>query len=620
MTLFKQKGSRADWGNWRPIALLPIFRKIFEGTIAQFITRDGFHVAQGGFQPSKSTLDQVASLNHACHIAKRKKKPVYMVFLDIWAAFDTVDRNLLYDKLKNRVPTTILRIIEQLLSHSNATIIADGKQSRTFPLKAGVPQGSTISPFLYNVLINELFHELQQANIDILVNGSLIKTDNLEAIFQLGFADDIALITTDPEAMQKALNICMDYSIRTNFRWKPSKCVSISSDEDAQFTIYGEPIQTAEVFNYLGIPFRHTGIDSKLLVEQNIAKATKASFYMQKLGVNGFGFQPYRCVLAWKSYVRSCLEYGIAVTPLDSHDLKRLDRCQRDTLRKIFSSGSNSSLDVMLRLADADSYQFRAKELQARWIKRALHANELNSMVKRWLLDAINDMSSPFRQLMKNNKVWDLMYDQSNLAGTPLESLWTQRRTSRGSVLRQNQFIGYDTNDPFSEAKYVKQPSDIKDAVRKQWWQDHYRKLQESDSGILVRDIPPSKGSPLKHLTLSKEQRRQLLCWWLGVLPGHKRNQYCYICRTIMEPSNRRAHASRCITALGIQLPSAELVNSISTGNEAQAPLWKASTDGITNAIWLMYSHKDWDPGEGWAALVFQALEAVVTNCLRYTF
>ena len=90
-----------------------------------------------------------------------------------------------------------------------------------------------------------------------------------------------------------------------------------------------------------------------------------------------------------------------------------------------------------------------------------------------------------------------------------------------------------------------------------------------------------------------------------------------------MNINQRRAHAARCISTMNFALPAADLVRSsidLLPDNESHALAWKASDDGVTNAIWLMYSHKHWDPGDRWFALVFQALQAVISNCLRYTF
>ena len=264
----------------------------------------------------------------------------------------------------------------------------------------------------------------------------------------------------------------------------------------------------------------------------------------------------------------------------------------------------------MLRLADADSYRLRAKELQARWLRRALHAQEHKSMVKHWLLDAINDMSSPTRLLMTKNPVWDLMYNIAKLNNKPLAALWTKQNTDRANIMRQRTFIGYDIDNPFEDARHVKHPDEIRTQVRQEWWHN----------GKLVRDLPPITGSPLKHLFLPKEHRRQLLSWWLGSLPGHKRSQTCHISQEEMAIHARRAHAARCVETLGLLLPPIEFFETNYNGTDTHALQRKASNDNITNAIWLMYSHQQWDPDEGWAAIVFQALQAVVSRCLRYTF
>ena len=73
----------------------------------------------------------------------------------------------------------MVRCLCELLSNRRFTLRAsDGRLSRPRPLKNGVPQGSTLSPLLFNIYISDLPHTQSQ---------------------QYGYADDLALLYVDKD-------------------------------------------------------------------------------------------------------------------------------------------------------------------------------------------------------------------------------------------------------------------------------------------------------------------------------------------------------------------------------------------------------------------------------------
>ena len=97
------------------------------------------------------------------------------VFVDLTAAYDTVWRRGLMLKLLWMLPNRhMVRFISELISnHSVVVKTSGGQQSRLKRINNGVPQGSVLSPLLFNVYIADL----------PLTNSK-----------KYGYADDIALL------------------------------------------------------------------------------------------------------------------------------------------------------------------------------------------------------------------------------------------------------------------------------------------------------------------------------------------------------------------------------------------------------------------------------------------
>ena len=91
--------------NYRPIALTIISRRVYERVILSRIKHklELLHRSQGGFRPQRSTLDQCFSLDE---IIKKYPSSEH-AFLDIKAAFDSVNRQILWSNLVFHFPTLI---------------------------------------------------------------------------------------------------------------------------------------------------------------------------------------------------------------------------------------------------------------------------------------------------------------------------------------------------------------------------------------------------------------------------------------------------------------------------------------------------------------------------------
>ena len=166
--------------SYRPISLLCVPYKILERLIyarVEPLVDPLLPKEQAGFRRGKSTVDQVVLLTQNIKAFEAKKK-AGVVFVDLTAAYDTVWHRGLICKLLRLLPDKhMVKMIMELLRNRSFTLTTgDSKQSRLRRLKNGVPQGSVLAPFLFNIytydLLSMIFRKLAYADDLALLHSS----------------------------------------------------------------------------------------------------------------------------------------------------------------------------------------------------------------------------------------------------------------------------------------------------------------------------------------------------------------------------------------------------------------------------------------------------------------
>ena len=104
--VFKKSGSPLEMNNYRPIAIINAFSKIFEKIISKrlvsFLTQNNFFFQeQFGFLQGRSTNHAVMKILNIITSALNEGKYSILVLLDVQKAFDSVKHSILLYKLEN---------------------------------------------------------------------------------------------------------------------------------------------------------------------------------------------------------------------------------------------------------------------------------------------------------------------------------------------------------------------------------------------------------------------------------------------------------------------------------------------------------------------------------------
>lgn len=334
--LLKPGKSPALPQNYRPISLLDCLSKVFErvllNQITSYLSDNGILIPeQFGFRTKLSTTQQLTRFVHGISRGMQVSKTTVSIFLDIEKAFDKVWHDgLLYKMSLTGLPRTYIRTVRSFLQNRQFRVQTDGALSSARPILAGVPQGSCLSPTLFNLYINDMPRSPG-------VTTSL-------------FADDTAYSYTGRQlaaaerTLQRQLDLTHDWMTGWRIKVNPTKSsVVVFSRRPRRFgkprlTLGQDVVPIQKSAKYLGVI-----LDSRLTFREHIQ-----SVRAKALGIRHmlYPLLTYKSPLSlqgkftlYKSLILPILTYAVTVWGTAKRtNLNQIQIIMNKTLRMVISA------------------------------------------------------------------------------------------------------------------------------------------------------------------------------------------------------------------------------------------------------------------------------------------
>ena len=352
VTPLYKSGSELLNTNYWPISLLPVLSKIFEkvmySRVYNFLqSSNQLFKSQYGFCKGHSCENAVQELLSAITKGFDHKEYTAALFLNLSKAFDTLNHNILFQKLGlYGIRGLCLDWLKHYLLNRRLSVkcvVGEPSElslSTEYPLEFGIPQGSCLGPLLFLVYCNDLPRNLSFCN-------------------SILFVDDTTLYKSHKNlrylkwCIQEELNQLLDWYRANKLTLNINKSVCVLFNEkgkDVNFEIEIDNIQmkTMKCYKFLGI-----WLDNRLKWDHHVSKLVlkiKRNMHLLKSGRNMLNV--HTKLIIYYAHIQSHITYGLSSwgNMICNTVINKLQNLQNKCKKLIFVNQHKS--DKVLQICD----------------------------------------------------------------------------------------------------------------------------------------------------------------------------------------------------------------------------------------------------------------------------
>ena len=232
ITVLHKKGEKTECGHYRGISLVSLAGKVLLKVVARRL--NAYCEAKGllleepcGFRPNRSTTDMMFVVRRLQEIGRKTGVSLFMFFIDLQKAYDTVDRTLLWQVLTHiGVPPQMLAIIQQFHDEMRACVRPDdGVCSDWIEVEQGLRQGCVLSPLMFNIFFAAVLSVvLQRCSEELVILAELVHLKEPptsmgpepamdyvhRAVWGMLYADDACIVSRSPQGLTKMIEVVVE--------------------------------------------------------------------------------------------------------------------------------------------------------------------------------------------------------------------------------------------------------------------------------------------------------------------------------------------------------------------------------------------------------------------------
>ena len=346
---------------------------------------------QAGFRHGRSCAEQIFVVRQLFERCKEfNSHPIYACFVDYKAAFDSVDRTILWETLESYgIPTKYINLIKEGYNGFTASVMVDGTLTDPFEVEGGVKQGDVPSPTLFNIIIDHLAIEsFDNSNSSLGIFISALG----DYLTDREFADDNITVSDSEKKLQELMDNLVYYSEGANLTVNTSKTKTISN-RTAEITVNGNVLEQVSDYKYLG---SYVNPENNLEKEINL-RIGRAWGQFNKLSKVWNSRASIRTKMRiYQASIRSTMTYACETWPLTSKQEKKLDTTDRKIVRRIlnikwFHKQTNEELYRITQLQPLSSF---ITKMRLKWLGHVLRFDDRN-VVKHLLFWEPDDANRP---------------------------------------------------------------------------------------------------------------------------------------------------------------------------------------------------------------------------------
>lgn len=281
---------------------------------------------QFGFRSEHSTTLQLVRILDNITKNFNTNRSTALLALDINRAFDTVwHSGLIHKMIQNNIPGYITKIITSFLHRRSFQVSVNNTLSNTKFIPAGVPQGSTLSPLLFNIYMNDI-PKGKSTEIALFADDTAIYSNSFKINKAFEYIQN-HVNTLEKYYDKWKIKINTEKTVMTHFTKKKKDTCS------TYIHFYDDQITNEEVVKYLGVKLDKT-LNFNEHTKHIASKANGAISLLYPLLNKSSPLNKKLKLLLYKQCVQPIMLYACpAWNSTNKNNIKKLQIIQNKCLR-----------------------------------------------------------------------------------------------------------------------------------------------------------------------------------------------------------------------------------------------------------------------------------------------